>query len=380
MHDAIQHYLNQRPRGFLPATDPLKHLPASFAVWEEFAKELPKLMLADDFRAQVAKLPDFPVNELATIPQWQRAMVILSFIGHAYVYAQTVVDHLPASIAKPWWAVAEKLQRPAVLSYASYALHNWYRFDNERPIALGNIGLLQNFLGGVDEEWFILVHVDIEAKAPRILAAFHALKDAIVHDDMPLVIECARITANCLMQICDVLDRMPEYCDPYIYYNRVRPYIHGWKDNPALPNGLIYQGVSDQPIKLRGETGAQSSIIPMVDAVLGITHKQDSLSTYLHEMRDYMPVHHRAMLEEISQIKLRDYVLQRNNTELKEIYNQCVTAVARFRTTHLHYAATYINKQSQTSVANSTETGTGGTPFMHYLLKHRDEAASFVLN
>ena len=33
-------------------------------------------------------------------------------------------------------------------------------------------------------------------------------------------------------------------CDPYIYFNRVRPYIHGWKNNPALPQGLIYTGVN----------------------------------------------------------------------------------------------------------------------------------------
>ena len=33
---------------------------------------------------------------------------------------------------------------------------------------------------------------------------------------------------------------MPERCDPYIYFHRVRPYIHGWKDNPALGAGLIY--------------------------------------------------------------------------------------------------------------------------------------------
>ena len=32
-----------------------------------------------------------------------------------------------------------------------------------------------------------------------------------------------------------IFDRMPERCDPYVYFERVRPYIHGWRDNPALP-------------------------------------------------------------------------------------------------------------------------------------------------
>src|SRR5258707_10608510 len=71
------------------------------------------------------------------------------------------------------------------------------------------------------------------------------------------------------------LARMLERCDPYIYYRRVRPYIHGWKDHPALPNGILYAGVREyaaQPQQFRGETGAQSSIIPSLDAGLGIQH------------------------------------------------------------------------------------------------------------
>ena len=43
----------------------------------------------------------------------------------------------------------------------------------------------------------------------------------------------------------ETLLRMPERCDPYIYYSRVRPYIHGWKNSPSLPQGVVYEGVAD---------------------------------------------------------------------------------------------------------------------------------------
>jgi len=46
-------------------------------------------------------------------------------------------------------------------------------FDAEREIECGNIGLIQNFLGGIDEEWFILIHVDIERKAAPATAILH---------------------------------------------------------------------------------------------------------------------------------------------------------------------------------------------------------------
>lgn len=50
--------------------------------------------------------------------------------------------------------------------------------------------------------------------------------------------------------IASIIDRMSnslltmrEGCHPFIFYHRVRPFLAGWKANPALPNGLKYEGV-----------------------------------------------------------------------------------------------------------------------------------------
>src|SRR5207247_7554335 len=117
-----------------------------------------------------------------------RAMMLLSYFAHAYVWGATnPADQIPRGIAVPWHALAGCLGRPPVLSYASYALDNWRRIDPRGPIALGNIALLQNFLGGIDEEWFILVHVDIEKKAARALAAIPSALAALTGGDAPPV-------------------------------------------------------------------------------------------------------------------------------------------------------------------------------------------------
>lgn len=58
---------------------------------------------------------------------------------------------------------------------------------------------------------------------------------------------------------------------------------------------------------------------------------------------------------------------------LKAAFNACVEQVARFRRRHLEYAASYINKQVTSGAGNDPDVGTGGTPFMKYLKKHRDE-------
>ena len=50
-------------------------------------------------------------------------------------------------------------------------------------------------------------------------------------------------------------------------------------------------------------------------------------------------------------------------------------ALENFRSLHFEFAATYIFRQAQTDAKNPHAVGTGGTPFMQYLKKHRDETA-----
>jgi indoleamine 2,3-dioxygenase len=177
----------------------------------------------------------------------------------------------------------------------------------------------------------------------------------------------------------EILLRMPERCDPYIYFNRVRPYIHGWANHPSLPAGMFYEDVADFGGKaqiFRGETGAQSSIVPTLDAALGLTHKKDMLHAYLMEMRDYMPPAHRAFIAAVERgPSVRDYVMNHHDriSALRENYNAAVEGIERFRSTHLEYAHSYIIRQSRGGARNPNSVGTGGTPFGPYLKKHRDE-------
>jgi indoleamine 2,3-dioxygenase len=369
-------------RGFLPEPDPLLRLPAPFAAFEELAGELPRLLPAGRLREAVERLPDFDRGRLGSEAELRRAMLVLSFLGHAFVWGgPEPAARLPAQLARPWAEVASALGRPPVLSYASYALDNWRRLDPEGPIALGNLALLQNFLGGADEDWFVLVHVEIEARAAPLLRAA-APAQAAAREGRPDALEghlCA--IAESLEEMARSLLRMPEWCDPAIYFRRVRPWIHGWKDHPALPGGLLYQGVAahaGRPQRFRGETGAQSTIVPALDAVLGVEHEEDPLRAYLREMRDYMPPGHRAFLEQLEAgPSVRGAVRAHgaSHPALAEAYEGCLHWLEKFRSTHLEYASRYIFHQSPQAAANPTELGTGGTPFMSYLRKHRDETA-----
>jgi indoleamine 2,3-dioxygenase len=370
-----------RDRGFLPVQDPLARLPKAFDAWEEVAQQLPKLLASDQLHHTIKDLPTFPFDEVHGHRELERAMVLLSYLGHAYVWGGVRPETiLPARLAVPWYQVAESLGRPPVLSYSSYALHNFFRFNPTREIVCGNIGLIQNFLGGIDEEWFILIHVDIERKAASAITRLPACLDAAKAGQAEELQALLTQVESALHSIHTTMLRMPEHCDPYIYYHRVRPYIHGWKNHPDLPAGLIYEGVSaygGRPQQFRGETGAQSSIVPALDAILGITHEQDALSLYLQEMRTYMPPAHRAFIKSLeNRTPVRLFVQRCGRPSLTSAYNACAEAVENFRSLHLEYAAKYIFHQAQTDSKNPHAVGTGGTPFMQYLKKHRDETGA----
>jgi len=381
-------------RGFLPRRDPLPALnPPWPATLTELAETLPKLLGARQFRSYIQEHAlALPPRGAAEDDENRCAGRILSFAGHGYIWEdpQQPADRIPATLAVAWHQVMKQLGRPPVLSYASYALDNWRRLDPDKPIALGNIVLLQNFLGGLDEEWFVLVHVDIEANAGPALAGIVKAQEAALRDSPDEVTRYLERVASAEEQMRNTLLRMPERCDPYIYYNRVRPYIHGWKDNPVLPRGLVYEGVEEyhgQPQQFRGETGAQSSIIPSLDAGLGVTHEDDPLRHYLNEMRDYMPPKHRRFMEALERMKdaqgrglLYGYARDRRSrhANLWKAFRDCVHLLGRFRETHLDYADRYIHRQSQRSASNPTEVGTGGTPFMVYLKKHLEETDRMI--
>jgi len=372
---------------FLPKTPPIKTYSdspsESLLRLEEIAGNLPKLLLTGKVQSLINSLneDDLSVNELfieSRIKNIRLAMVHLSFISHAYIWGGIKPESsLPEVLAKPWVKVSKTLGRPPILSYASYCLDNWFKIDEDEEISLDNVALITNFLGGVDEDWFVTIHVCIEDAASDAISAAQALAEMTDKNSEEEILDNLKTITKSLKKVNSIFSRMPEKCDPYIYYHRVRPFIFGTKDNPDLKQGLIYKGeYNDEPQFFRGETGAQSSIMPFLDGALGIYHTKDSLRHYLNEMREYMPPEHRAMIDKVEDISQALRLINQSKILVGE-YNNCLEEIRAFRALHLEFAGTYINKQSQIKNpfgrGGSTITGTGGTPFMQYLKKHRDE-------
>ena len=354
-------------RGFLPERDPWRAFPPAspLAALDNLGRDLPSLLIDPGFRqnALELKLPAWtpPDDPAEALPQLRLYYGRLGVLASAYVnqVGQPPSIVLPANIAVPLCSVCRLLDRPPILSYDGYALYNWKRFDPAGPIALGNIDTLQNFVHLYDEHWFILVHVEIEAIAAEILSAIDKAgrAEADAPDETALNEALAAIARAVWRQVA-VLRRIPQHMDPAIYFRTFRPYIRFFEH-------VVYEGVDVEPSDYRGETGAQSSIVPALVAFLKIPHRASLLTDHLAEMSNFMPAEHRRLLAEIEALPdprpLAD----------KETYNELLEAVATFREVHIGWAYEYIHRRVE------DPRGTGGTPFMRWLKQLIDETRAW---
>ncbi|HEX7035854.1 MAG TPA: hypothetical protein VF210_08775 [Pseudomonadales bacterium] len=350
-----------RRRGFLPPEDPLTAFPADspYAMLDEVGRTLPERLRDPDFRrwAEALEIPPWTGGSGPDAERQCRLYYVrVGFLASAYVnqIGAPPAHVLPANLARPLCQVAAALERPPILSYAGYALYNWYRLDPAGPIALGNIDTFQNFVELYDEHWFILVHVDIEARAAAICGAILDLEDRNAwRDREPVDAAVERITATVDEQTA-VLQRIPERMSPDLYFTHFRPYIRFFED-------VVYDGVDHAPMSFRGETGAQSSVMPLLVAFFKIRHEPNELTRHVADMRRYMPASHRALLERV------DAFPDVRGVATPEVFDKAMDAIARFRSVHYGWAQKYIAEKE------SDPLGTGGTPYVKWLAQLREE-------
>lgn len=366
-------------RGFLPPTDPLRRLPAGYRVWGDLVDDLPGLLAAGRARRALERMPLLDARDLASQDERELALGVLSVFGHAAVHEswrRGSASTVPASVAVPWASVAKSMGRFPVLTYASHGLNNWRRIDPDGPIALGNLVILRNFFGGLDENWFVATHVEIEALAGPLAKAVARAQDAVESDSGDELEAALRVIADALDAIFATLVRVRENCDPHVFFNRVQPFMQGMKN-------VVYEGVDEfngQPQNHPGGSGAQSALMPLLDAALGIQHAGDALITYLQELRRYIPREHDAFLSQVeSGPSIRAYVARNREPGLLQQYNRCIEGLGNFRAEHLSISIEYIQKPAQQQANIRGERGTGGSPFVGYLEKHRKETFSNYL-
>jgi len=378
----LEEYDVSPENGFLPSELPLQRLPhPAYDKWERISANFQSLILSKRLRSIVDALPVLPTSHIDTEPEWRRAYVILVFMAHGYIWGgDRPAERLPPSITYPLLSVSEHLDIPPVATYAGVCLWNFKPIFISEPISsLENLSTLNTFTGSLDEQWFYLVSVTMEARGgPSIPMMMRAIK-AAQEDDVSTVIECLHSMAETIDGLGTLLVRMYESCDPHVFYHRIRPFLAGSKNmkDAGLPDGVLYDEGNGHASwrQYSGGSNAQSSLIQFFDVVLGVEHrptgekKVDTSESeaepgipppprhnFIQQMRFYMPGPHRRFLEAVERVaNIREYVeSNRQNRQLVLAYDACLAMLKALRDKHIQMVSRYIIvKSRERSVSRS---------------------------
>ncbi|NXY19476.1 I23O2 dioxygenase, partial [Atrichornis clamosus] len=345
--------------GFL-LPDPLTELPLPYSPWMDIAHKLPQLITSHQLRSHVHQMPQLSIRHLRGREELCLAHLVLSFITMGYVWQEGeegTVQVLPRNLAVPYWEVSQALGLPPILSHADFVLANWRKKDPN-----GNLDTIITLPGGESLRGFVLVTLLVEkAAVPGIKAIIRALRAILQHDEETLH-RALQELAGAIEAMSKALRRMHDYVDPEVFYTVIRIFLSGWKDNPAMPHGLIYEGVSQEPMAFSGGSAAQSTVLHAFDELLGIRHRQDS-AAFLHRMRHYMPPPHRAFVEEIGRaVSLKQHVLSSGDARLRAAFNHCVSALTDLRSYHITIVTKYITIAAAKAKAGRAEPGASAGP------------------
>lgn len=346
--------------GFVPADDPIDHLPDEFASWEAVVPNMSALLRSGRLRHTLTQLPVLDPLTLGTDPERERALLLLTVFANAWVWAGPEPSFsIPRQIAGPLCKIAQALDRPPIVHYASMALHNWRRLDCRLPLATDNATMQVQFLGGVDEDWFFIGSLGVELAGAPLLPHVHAAALASHEGDDAVLVDLIGGIATGMNAVLTALGQMRTWCDPYVFYHRVRPFLTGWPSP-----GVVYEGVSSTPRKYVGGSAGQSSLIQVIDALLGVEHGDSHSGKYLRDVRAYMPIGHRRFVTDVEQYSRVRARSLKGSAALRDAYNAAVEQVDVFRKDHIALAHEYVTRISG---VGAEAKGTGGTTLADFL-------------
>ena len=290
----------------------------------------------------------------------------------------------------PWARVSDRLGLPPIILHSTITLSNWRLINTELSLTLDNLTTLYSLDTTRDLQVFFMIPLLVELRA---VPAIKALVQILISDNEveSEVSSCLDVVSASLNEMTRELTRMHSQVSPSLFYHKHRVLLSGWRDNPSLPEGLLYQGVADHPLQFSGGSAAQSSVIQMIDVCLGVEHGERE-GEFLLRMRQYMPPNQRKMLEQLASYPSLRTVCE-GREELEGKYNECLARLAELRTQHLILVSRYIISQvyiaevrdiliiflyfqanvNRGQAEHLSRQGTGGTQLATFLKKIRKD-------
>lgn len=250
------------------------------------------------------------------------------------------------------------------MEYTNYVLTNWKQKDPKKGMDPENLIIPRRFEGGPDEHWFMAVHLYMLQQSGKMVEhTFEILKAAEAKDRKAFDIALKRQLENSKI-INKSMNRMWDGSEPK-GYNNFRTFIMGTKNQPMFPNGVVYQGVSEEGRFYRGESGANDSMVPTLDNLFEVTSNMPTnpLTDILKDFRTYRPKSHQDFVQWVEDkarhVGVKNFALEDPNSTVLYLAN--LDQIGEFRERHWRFTKEYIIKTSKHPVA------TGGSPITTWL-------------
>ncbi|CAK7199032.1 hypothetical protein SEUCBS139899_001700 [Sporothrix eucalyptigena] len=408
-------FMVSKTRGFLPRAEPVVELPAAFAPLEDLLTRMPVKrldgtpgLLAEgklgDAILKDGLLPD--LTDAIDEPSVRHNLPLLNALYRDYAFLASAFllepchlrflkgepyglgrDVLPACIARPIARTARICGFKPFMEYAgSYALFNYRLEDPSKGLEYDNLRLIRAFEHGLDpkssEAGFVLVHVDmVRNSGPLVAGTCDALDVVDSKGSRADFNEGLGKVVGALTRINGVMETMWAKSRPE-QYTSFRTFIFGITSQSMFPDGVAYEGVgedgfeADSPktctrLSFRGESGANDSMIPLMDSFLQIPMPDTPLTEILKDFRQYRPSNHRQFLAYVrmrsATLGVKEFALSANagddseKIESVRLWLQILNQVRDFRWRHWCFGKEYILKRTK------HPTATGGSPIVTWL-------------
>ena len=374
--------------GFLPKKSPLAVLPDRYSELQVLIDEMPikkangqggLLSIEGAIEDAVKKLNNYKdlVKTEDDIFINQALFRAYAFLTSAYLLAPSHFSFqktkkygkahrlLPSQLSEPFVLVSEKLDvYPFIDYHYAYSLGNYVKIDSSKGYEWENLAMAAKFSGMDDERGFIMLHVDINQHSPQLVGS---ILDFLKSKDDSGVNQSLN---NCLSSMKSINERrqIMWQASRWKHYNDFRVFIMGIKGNDEIfGDGVIYEGVSEEPVQYRGQTGAQDNIIPTADIFTGVIdyYPSNDLTKYLLDLRSYRPKCIQNFLsdlkDEMKENRLFNSIKKSENEEGLCLLIQILDEIYYFRNGHWQFVQKYI--MANTKYAKAT----GGTPIISWI-------------
>ena len=276
-------------------------------------------------------------------------------MSHKYLTGDGRCKKLPKILAIPYYYSSKILGLPLILTLFGL-LHNWSLKDKTKPFSLYNLKINHTVYNNESEIWFYLVTIAIEqnsGKLCKLLPEIYENMKKSKNNELKRNINMMNNLIDSNIEILSTLNK--NTCDPYIFYNHIRPLLEGYDNKDIYPNGLLLEDIDHDLIDIKGGSAGQSTFIQILDILYGIEYT-DKKKEFILNVRNSMTSKQREFIRFIEELpKLKEYIIKENNKELLDIYNDGILLISNFRKIHYRIIYQYIY------TVNKNSYGTGGT-------------------